>query len=228
MRTLLSKSWAKDRFDGIDPDRACAEAAPGAMGDGDTTYFCVVDGEGTMVSLIQSVSSAFGSGIVAGDTGVLLNNRVGRGFSLDEGHPNLYAPGKKTMHTLNCWLVANAAGVPVMVGGTPGGDGQPQWNLQMLSALIDGGADVQSAVEAPRWSLWPGTDPADRPNPYELRIETRIGAAAMADLSARGHPVRPTGAWAGSGAAQLIARNPETGVLAGGSDPRVEGLALGF
>ena len=226
--TLLSKAWAKDRFAGIDPGHAFAEAAPGAMSDGDTTYFCVVDGEGTMVSLIQSVSSAFGSGIVAGDTGVLLNNRVGRGFSLDAGHPNLYAPGKKTMHTLNCWLVADAAGIPVMVGGTPGGDGQPQWNLQLLSALIDGGVDVQSAVETPRWSLWPGTDPADRPNPYELRIETRIGAAAMADLSTRGHPVKPTGAWAGSGAAQIIVRDPQTGVLAGGSDPRVEGLALGF
>lgn len=228
MATLLSKDWAKDRFTGIDPDRAFHEAAPGVMSDGDTTYFCVVDGEGTMVSLIQSVSSAFGSGIVAGDTGVLLNNRVGRGFSLDDGHPNLYAPGKKTMHTLNCWLVADAAGVPVIVGGTPGGDGQPQWNLQMLSALIDGGADAQSAVEAPRWSLWPGTDPADRPNPYELRIETRIGEAAMADLAARGHPVKPTGAWAGSGAAQIIVRDPATGVLVGGSDPRVEGLALGF
>ena len=226
--TLLSKTWARERFLGIDPGHAFAEAAPGVMSDGDTTYFCVADGEGTMVSLIQSVSSAFGSGIVAGDTGVLLNNRVGRGFSLDEGHPNCYAPGKKTMHTLNCWLVADAAGVPIMVGGTPGGDGQPQWNLQLLSALIDGGLDVQSAVEAPRWSLWPGTDPADRPNPYELRIETRIGAAAMADLSARGHPVKPTGAWGGSGAAQIIVRQPETGVLAGGSDPRVEGLALGF
>ncbi|MDB5424712.1 MAG: gamma-glutamyltransferase [Phenylobacterium sp.] len=228
MATLLSKSWAQERFAGIDPARAAPEALPGPMADGDTTYFCAVDRDGTMVSLIQSVSSAFGSGIVAGDTGVLLNNRVGRGFSLEDGHPNLYTPGKKTMHTLNCWLVADAAGVPVMVGGTPGGDGQPQWNLQMLSALIDGGLDVQAAVEAPRWSLWPGTDPADRPNPYELRIETRIGEAALAELAGRGHPVKPTGGWAGSGAAQIIVRDPKTGVLAGGSDPRVEGLALGF
>jgi len=227
-KTLLSKPWARARFATIDPTRAFDEAAPGAMTDGDTTYFCVVDGHGMMVSLIQSVSSAFGSGIIAGDTGVLLNNRVGRGFSLEEGHPNLYAPGKKTMHTLNCWLVADAAGMPVLVGGTPGGDGQPQWNLQLLSALIDGGLDVQAAVEAPRWSLWPGTDPADRPNPYELRAETRLGEAALAELAALGHPVKPTGGWGGSGAAQIIARDPETGVLVGGSDPRVEGLALGF
>lgn len=226
--TLLSKTWAQKRFGDIDPGRAFDEAAPGAMTDGDTTYFCVVDRNGMMVSLIQSVSSAFGSGIIAGDTGVLLNNRVGRGFSLEDGHPNLYAPGKKTMHTLNCWLAADAAGVPVLVGGTPGGDGQPQWNLQLLSALIDGGLDVQAATEAPRWSLWPGTDPADRPNPYELRVETRLGETALADLAARGHPVKPTGAWGGSGAAQIIARDPTTGVLVGGSDPRVEGLALGF
>jgi gamma-glutamyltranspeptidase/glutathione hydrolase len=228
MATLLSKTWAQTRFGDIDPARAFGDAAPGAMTDGDTTYFCVVDRDGMMVSLIQSVSSAFGSGIIAGDTGVLLNNRVGRGFSLEDGHPNLYAPGKKTMHTLNCWLVADAAGVPVMVGGTPGGDGQPQWNLQLLTALIDGGLDVQAATEAPRWSLWPGTDPADRPNPYELRVETRLGEAALADLTARGHRLKPTGAWGGSGAAQIIARDPTTGVLAGGSDPRVEGLALGF
>jgi gamma-glutamyltranspeptidase len=228
MERLLSKDWARSRSAGIDPNRAADEAAPGPMADGDTTYFCVVDRGGMMVSLIQSVSSAFGSGIVAGDTGVLLNNRVGRGFSLDDGHPNQFAPGKKTMHTLNCWLAADAAGMPVMVGGTPGGDGQPQWNLQMLSALIDGGLDVQAAVEAPRWSIWPGTDPADRPNPYELRVETRLGEAALAELAARGHPVKPTGAWGGTGAAQIIARDPTTGVLVGGSDPRAEGLALGF
>ena len=228
MDVLLSKAWAKTRFAGINPARAVDEAAPGTLTDGDTTYLCVVDRGGMMVSLIQSVSSAFGSGVIAEGTGVLLNNRVGRGFSLEGGHPNVFAPGKKTMHTLNCWLVADAGGVPILVGGTPGGDGQPQWNLQMLSALIDGGLDVQAAVEAPRWSLWPGTDPADRPNPYELRVETRLGEAALTDLASRGHPVKPTGVWGGNGAAQIIARDPETGVLVGGSDPRVEGLALGF
>lgn len=228
LETLLSKPWAEKRFAAIDPDKAATTVPAGAMADGDTTYFCVADGQGMMVSLIQSVSSNFGSGVVAGDTGVVLNNRAGRGFSLEDGHPNLFAPGKKTMNTLNCYSVADPSGTPVLVGGTPGGDGQPQWNLQTLVALIDGGLDVQAAIEAPRWTVWPGTDPSTLPNPYELQIESRVGDSVLAELEARGHTLRRFSAWGGGGAAQAIARDPLTGVLVGGSDPRAEGLALGF
>ena len=228
MAALLSEDWAAGRYGGIDPGRASEEVPAGPLSDGDTTYLSVVDRDGLMVSLILSVSSAFGSGVVAGDTGILLNNRVGRGFSLEDGHANFYAPGKRTMHTLNCYLIADADGTPIAVGGTPGGDGQPQWNLQTLVALIDAGMDVQAAVEAPRWTVWPGTDPHDLPAPYELRVETRLGEAAISGLEALGHRVVRTGGWGGSGAAQLIVRDPVTGVMAGGSDPRVEGMALGF
>jgi gamma-glutamyltranspeptidase len=227
MKTLLSEPWAARRFAAIDPDRATDDVTA-ELADGDTTYLCTADGEGMMVSLILSVSSAFGSGVMAPGTGVLFNNRVGRGFSLEDGHPNLFAPGKKTMHTLNCYLVTDPDGTGLVVGGSPGGDGQPQWNLQVLSGLIDGGLDVQAAIEAPRWTVWPGTDPHDLPAPYELRVETRLGEAAIEGLGAKGHRVVTTGGWGGSGAAQAIARDPATGVLAGGSDPRVEGLALGF
>jgi gamma-glutamyltranspeptidase/glutathione hydrolase len=180
-----------------------------------------------MVSLIISLSSGFGSGVVAGDTGVVLNNRAGRGFTLEDGHPNVYAPGKKTMHTLHCFLVADADGTPLLVGGTPGGDGQPQWNAQMLAGLLDAGLDVQAAVELPRWTVWPATDPITLPNPYELRAEDRFGAETLTDLERRGHRVVTRGPWAGGGAVQLIARDPESGVLAAGSDPRVEGMAIG-
>lgn len=228
LQTLISKPWAARRWAAIDPERAAAEVAPGAMSDGDTTYLCLVDAEGMMVSLIQSVSSAFGSVLVAGDTGVLLNNRVGRGFSLEEGHPNQFAPGKKTMNTLNCWLVTDVTGAPVTIGGTPGGDGQPQWNLQMLSGLIDAELDVQEAVELPRWSVWPGTDPHDLPNAYELRIEDRFSSEALTDLERRGHVLRRLSSWGAPGAAQVITRDPVSGVIAGGSDPRAEGMALGF
>jgi gamma-glutamyltranspeptidase / glutathione hydrolase len=224
---LLSKEWAQRRYDLIDPEKAATDVPHGPLSDGDTTYLCTADGDGMMVSLIQSVSSDFGSGVVAGDTGVLMNNRVGRGFSLAVGHPNYFAPGKKTMHTLNCYLIENAEGRPVIVGGTPGGDGQPQWNLQAISALVDGGMDVQQAVDLPRWTSWPGTDPINIDNPFELRMEDRFDEATRQALAAKGHDMKVIGPWDGGGAAQAIARDPDTGVLVGGSDSRVEGLALG-
>jgi gamma-glutamyltranspeptidase/glutathione hydrolase len=223
---LTSKAWAAGRYAAIDPERAAEDARVQALADGDTTHIAVADGDGMMVSLIQSVSVAFGSGVVAGDTGVLLNDRAGRGFSLADGDVNVYAPGKRTMHTLNCYLVTDGDGAPVIAGGTPGGDGQPQWNLQMLSGMIDQGFDVQLAVEAPRWDIWPGTDPHSRPNPFELIVEGRLGEETLAGLERRGHRLRRIGDWASGGAAQVIARDPQTGVLMGGSDPRVEGMAI--
>lgn len=228
MERLLSKSWATRRFGAIDPTRATTDVPAGVHQDGDTTYLCVVDRDGMMVSLIQSVSSAFGSCVVGGDTGVVLNNRVGRGFSLVEGHPNIYAPGKKTMHTLNCYLIADPEGRPVLVGGTPGGDGQPQWNMQAISAMIDGGLDAQAAIELPRWTSLPGTDPMSIDAPFTLRVESRIPDEVIADLEGRGHVVSRVGPWDAGGAAQIIARDPVTGTLIGGTDSRVEGVVLGF
>lgn len=225
---LLSKEWATSRFAEINPGRAADEVAIPSYAHGDTTYLCVVDADGMMVSLIQSVSSNFGSGIVAGDTGIVLNNRCGRGFSLDDRHPNRYEPGKKTMSTLHCWMIEAPDGTGLVVGGTPGGDGQPQWNLQTIVGLIDGGLDAQAATELPRWTSWPGTDPATLPNPFELRIEDRFGDEVIEELDRRGHRLKRLGPWSAGGATQVIARDPDTGVLAGGSDPRAEGVALGI
>lgn len=226
--TMLSKAFAADRFKQIDANQAARDVPAGAMSAGDTTYLCVIDGNGMMVSLIQSLSAGFGSGVIAGDTGMMLNNRAGHCFSLVDGHPNLFAPGKKTMHTLNCYMIADPDGTPIIVGGTPGGDGQPQWNIQMITGLLDAGYDVQTAVEQPRWTVWPGTYPIEVGNPFELRVEDQLGDAAIAELEGKGHQIRRVGPWASGGAAQIIARDPETGVLAGGSDPRAEGLALGY
>jgi len=225
--TLLSKEWGRKRFAAIDSERAATEVPHGEMSDGDTTYFCTADESGMMVSVIQSVSSDFGSGVVAGDTGVVMNNRVGRGFSLVPGHPNYFEPGKRTMHTLNCFLIDDPEGNTVVVGGTPGGDGQPQWNLQMVVTLLDAGMDVQQVVDAPRWTSWPGTDPINIDNPFELRLEARFGDDVRKALEARGHNVKVLGDWDGGGSSQMIARDPDTGVLVGGSDSRVEGFALG-
>jgi len=228
MDCLLSKEWAAKRLAAIDLERAADDVQAGEHAQGDTTYLCTVDGNGMMVSLIQSVSAAFGCGMVAGDTGVVLNNRVGRGFSLEPGHVNIFEPGKKTMHTLNCFMVGDDAGTPILTGGTPGGDGQPQWNLQTITGMIDFGLDVQATIEAPRWTSWPGTDPSSLPNPFELRVEDRMDESVIAGLERRGHVVKRQDAWAGGGSSQAIARDPETGVLAGGTDPRVEGAVAGF
>jgi gamma-glutamyltranspeptidase/glutathione hydrolase len=195
--------------------------------DGDTTYLCTADAEGNMVSFIHSLSAGFGSRVVAGDTGIMLNNRAGRGFSLEEGHPNVIEGGKRTMHTLNCYAIARNGRV-LVVGGTPGGDQQPQWNMQVISNLIDHGMDVQAAVEAPRWQSFPGTDPANLPNPYELRIESRVDPDIIEDLRHRGHVVNVLGPYAAGGAAFVIQRDEQTGVLQGGADPRSEGFALGI
>ena len=225
---LLSKDFARSRFALIDPERALDDVPPGAIErGGETTYLCVVDRWGNAASFIHSLSSAFGSQVVAGRTGILLNNRAGRGFTLQEGHPNVLAPGKRTMHTLNCWLITEGDRLR-WVGGTPGGDQQPQWNLQLIVNLIDFGMDPQTAVEHPRWYSFPGTDPINLPNDFVLRIEDRYGDAVLAELTRRGHRVQRLGDWGAGGAAQIVAVNPESGVLTGGSDPRAEGLALGW
>ncbi len=227
LERLLSKKWAKFRHGQIDPERAAEEVLRGEMRDGDTTYLCVIDGEGMMVSLIQSVADNFGSGLVAGDTGVVLNNRAAA-FSLTEGHPNVFAPGKKPIHTLNCFLIADQQGRPVLVGGTPGGSNQPQWNLQTIVGLIDAGWDVQQTVEQPRWSTMPATAPVTPDRPHVVQIERRVGQPVLDALAQRGHRLEVWDDWGAGGAAQVIVRDPETGVLAAGSDPRVEGLALGY
>ncbi|MCA9858854.1 MAG: gamma-glutamyltransferase [Thermomicrobiales bacterium] len=225
---LLSVDWAASRREQIDPTRANPNVQPGILKPGDTTYLCVIDGDGLMVSLICSISDAFGSGVVAGETGIVLNNRAGHCFSLEEGSPNCYAPGKKPMHTLNCFLVSDEHGTPVMVGGTPGGDGQPQWNLQMLTGLLDAGLDVQEAAELPRWAVWPATYPAELGNPVELRVEAQTDQATIDALAELGHTVNVVPAWSMISGAQLIARDPERHVLVDGSDPRVEGMAEGI
>lgn len=227
MEKLLSKAWAAERYEAIDPSRVVEEDA-GLIAAGDTTSMCVIDKDGLMVSLIWTVSDAYGSRVVAGDTGLILTNRAGHCFSLEPGHPNIYEPGKRTMHTLNCYLIADREGTPVLAGGTPGGDYQPQWNLQTIAGLIDAGLDVQQAAEQPRWQMGPATYPAERGKPLWLTVEDRLGDEVIGELEGMGYPVERAGAWGAGGSVQAIARDPETGLLAGGSDPRAEGLAVGL
>jgi gamma-glutamyltranspeptidase/glutathione hydrolase len=225
---LISKEHAAARRAEIDPARARQPGRPlVAERSGDTSYFCVVDGDGMAVSFIHSLSAAFGSGVVAGDTGITLNNRAGRGFSLQEGHPNVVAPGKRTMHTLNAYLALRDGGA-WLVGGTPGGDQQTQVNTQILTSIVDQGLAVRQAVEAPRWFSFPGTDAATIDQPLVIRTERRVPAETLRALEARGHVLELLEPWGGGGAVQLIEVDRASGVLRGASDPRAGGLALGL
>jgi len=226
---ILSQEFARRRFAEIDMAHARAQVNAGLIPEhvGDTTYLCTMDGEGNAVSLITSLSAGFGSQVVAGDTGIMLNNRAGRGFTLEEGHPNVIEGGKRTMHTLNCYLITQGGQIR-WVGGTPGGDGQPQWNMQVIANLIDYGLNEQEAVEAPRWMSFPGTDPISLPNDFVVRIEGRVGAEVVEGLRARGHEVTVLDDWAGGGDAMVIGFDAKSGVISGGADARTESSILGI
>ncbi len=224
---LLSKEGLARRAAAIDPKRARrGPAAPTEPGD--TTYFCVVDGEGNAVSGIQSLNSAFGSGVTAGATGILLNNRM-TPWHLEPGHPNRLAPGRRVRHTMNPPMVFRDGELWAVLG-TPGGDYQVQVNLQVLTAMIDLGLDPQQAAEMPRWS---STEPGQEANwphdcPDALNLEARFSPEVRAELRARGHPVVELGELDGPCSVEIIRRDPATGLLMAGSDPRRDGWALAY
>ncbi len=222
---LLSEAHAAELRRHIDLDQALKTRA--GFTAGDTTSLVVVDRSGNCVSLIHSLASPWGARVTIDDTGILLNNRAGRGFVLDEGHPNQIAPGKRTMHTLNTYIITQN-GQPVVLGNTPGGDGQPQWNLQVVTALLDWGFDPQEAVEMPRWTHGPSTEPALSGNPESLVVESRFSRLLAKGLVTKGHLVHLAGPHDYSGAAQVIKIDHQRGVYTGGSDPRADGHAMGY
>ena len=187
---------------------------------GDTVYLCAVDADGNAVSQIQSLFGAFGSAVVAGNTGILLQNR-GSYFSLNPDRVNVLAPGKRTMHTLMASMIFDG---DVLRGpiGSQGGDAQALINLQLMTNLIDFGMEPQAAIEAPRWLL-PSADA------LALHLEDGFPAGTIQQLAARGHEPTLIGAWnSGAGHAQMIMRDPDSGVLMGGADPRADGAAAGY
>jgi gamma-glutamyltranspeptidase/glutathione hydrolase len=220
---LISKEHAKKRRGFI-----TARPRPGkraaAGGGGDTTYLCVADRDGNVVSLIQSVFAGFGSRVIAGDTGVIMNNRL-CSFVLDASRTNALKPGKRPAHTLNSYMVFRD-GEFFAVGGSPGADDQPQTNLQVLHNLLDRQMDPQSAVEAPRWSHSPGTPPRDR-LPEVLRMEAGFSPEIGHELQKRGHKIKIVERWS-FGSAKAILRDPTTGAWMAGADPRREAHAVGW
>src|SRR6266478_6060125 len=219
---LLSADYAAKLAARIDM-RSAAPTRMAAAADNDTTYFCTADDDGNAVSGVQSINSGFGSGIVAGDTGILLNNRMSY-WHLDPGHPNYLRPGWRVRHTMNPPIVLKD-GALWSVFGTPGADNQVQVNLQVLTAMVDFGLDPQQAAELPRWTSNVSGQYANWPHDGEdaLTIEQRFPDAVRRELARRGHPVKTVGDLEGPCSVEIIRRDAATGMLLAGSDPRRDG-----
>jgi len=246
LAALLSKDYAAERRSLINPGRATLDQRRGApVAGSDTVYFSVVDGEGNACSFINSNYMGFGTGIVPSGWGFSLQNR-GHNFSLDPDHPNALAPGKRPYHTIIPGMITrdgrlvdgrlvadptNSQSTNLLVGpfGVMGGFMQPQGHVQVVVALVDDRLDPQAALDRPRFcieavgpSQWDGTLVS------QVALEDGIPAAAVAALAAMGHPVTLKSGHERAifGRGQIIVRDPETGVLCGGSDPRADGCAM--
>lgn len=218
VEALLSPGYLAERAKLIREDRAQHFGA-GKPGRGDTVYLSTADENGMMVSFIQSNYMGFGSGVVVSGTGISLQNR-GSGFSLQPGHPNQVAGGKRPFQTIIPGFLMGADNVPLMSFGVMGGPMQPQGHVQMVLRTQLWGQNPQTAVDAPRWQALSGMDVA---------VEATIGNDAIAALRGLGHNIiveEPDPVNFGFGGAQLIAKTG--GTYVGGSDPRKDGCAIGF
>ena len=250
---LLSKAYAAERAGLIDPERAMPSVHAGrpegwervrvsdkraTAPTEDTTCFCVVDRWGNAVCQLQSLQMAFGSGLIAGDTGILLNNRMTY-WHLEEDHVDCLMPGKRVRHTMNPVMVFSDKDLTSgtsrrpslrLVCGTPGADTQVQTNLQLITHIVDHGLTVQEAVEAPRWRHTANETESTYPHTCadELLLEARFPEDVRAELAAKGHALNILDAWGAAGSAQAIAVDPDTGAFMGGSDPRRDGYAIGW
>jgi len=226
---LLSKNYAQERASLIDLERAATAVTAGIPeAIEDTTCFCVADGKGNAVCQLQSIQSGWGSSLIAGDTGILLNNRMTY-WHLEEDHPNCLMPGKRVRHTMNPVIVTKND-KPVLICGTPGADTQVQTNLQLVTHILEFGMTPQEAVEAPRWRSLQNPMESTVPHTCEdvLQLEGRFPEKTRETLSTKGHDLRILSDWGGSGSAQAIQLSPDTGTLTGGSDPRRDGYAVAF
>jgi len=234
VQKLITKEYADERRRLIDPERAqdIAQVPAGIPyghphdrrpPDGDTCYFCAADEDGMVVSLIQSVYHDFGSAVIGGDTGIILQNR-GAFFALDENHPNHLQPGKRTFHTLIPGMLVRD-GKPYMAFGSMGGEGQPQSQAALVTRIVDFGYDVQQAIEAPRWLMGRTWGTRSR----NMSLEGRISDEVVRELKRRGQPVQMVTDWNDNmGHANVIRVDHDQGFLEGGADPRGDGAALGY
>jgi gamma-glutamyltranspeptidase/glutathione hydrolase len=228
VKRLLSKEYAAKQRKQIDPYVAATQYDPtsAALGAGDTTYLCVADSEGNMISLIQSNFRGMGSGVVVPGSGFVFHNR-GELFALEPGHPNVYAPGKRPFHTIIPGFVLRL-GTPWLAFGVMGGDMQPQGHVQILTNIIDFEMNLQEAGDAPRWYHEGSSQPTGgvMTNGGYVNLESEFTYETVRGLMARGHQVRSTlGVYGGY---QAILRDSETGVYYGASEGRKDGAAAGY
>ena len=190
-----------------------------SMGGSDTVYVTCVDGQGNACSLINSLFHGFGTGLVAPGTGIALQNR-GSNFSLEPGHPNALAPGKRPFHTIIPGM-ATRNGELWLSYGVMGGFHQAQGHLQVVANMVDFMMDPQAALDARRFNV--NLDDS-------TTLEQDVPAEVIAGLRGMGHRITPDSGGAGVffGGGQIIERNPDSGVLIGGSDPRKDGCAVGW
>jgi gamma-glutamyltranspeptidase/glutathione hydrolase len=258
IKGLISKEYAQERARLIDPERAAASVQPGnpwnyqrgmpkagaparsgiRQEQEDTTCFVVVDRWGNAVCQLQSLQSGWGSSLIAGDTGILLNDRMTY-WHLEEDHVDCLQPGKRVRHTMNPVMVfregpLSGNGAPrqlALVCGTPGADTQVQTNLQVITHVLDFGMTVAEAVEAPRWRN--AQSPTESNIPHvcndELLMESRFSEQALAGLSRRGHTLNMLEPWDGvTGREMMVQVDRDSGVLHGAADPRHDGYVVGW
>ena len=220
---LTDKAYAAGRRDRIDPERAMPYVPFGDLtglmsGGGDTVYISAVDGQGNACSFINSIYINFGSGLVVPGTGIVLQNRAAL-FSLDADHPNALAPGKRPYHTI-IPAMATLDGELYLCYGVMGGFMQPQGHLQAICNMVDFGMDPQQTLNALRFQVIGDA----------VLVEEGLSPDVMGGLRSRGHQLHQVSGHArvGMGGGQVIRRNPETGALWAGSEPRKDGCAIGF
>ena len=229
---LNSKDYAKERAKLIKMDSILQPVNPGQAPDhGDTTYFTTADKDGMMVSIIQSNFRGMGSGLVADGLGFMFQDR-GQLFSLQDGHPNIYAPGKRPFQTIIPGF-ASRDGVPWLSFGVMGGDMQPQGQTQIILNRVDYGLDVQSAADSPRWhhegsSQSMGEDRAGLGPMGILRLEAGVPAETRKALAAMGWPMGESDGGFGRYECIELRKQGADRVYAAGSEMRCDAVALAY
>jgi len=229
VKGLLAKDYAAARAKLVDMRRALPRIDAGnpALTDGDTTYFAVADGEGNMVSMIQSNYTGFGSGYCVADWGFGIQDR-GALFSLKPDSPNRLEPGKRPFHTIIPAMLTKD-GVPWVAFGVMGGDMQPQGHVQIVVDLVDFGMNLQEAGDAPRFYHTGSSEPTGTlmTTGGILYLESGVSPDIRRELNRRGHRIQEVNPVA-YGGYQAVSRDPVTGVLSAASESRKDGCAMGY